>query len=232
MTQKRCYRRSESKTFFSLAGRACIASMVLIHAAVAADRYDDGKSVAVQSDGKIVVAGYATVGRASNIALVRYNMDGSLDKSFNGTGKVITAVGDGDCKGEGLALQTDGKIVVAGYSFNPSGKNRAEFTVLRYNPDGTLDSGFGESGKVTSEIGRTSDTANSVALQSDGKIVVAGYAGAPGNNDFAVARYNANGSLDTSFNGTGKATADFSKLDYGRSVAVQSEGKIVVAGDA
>jgi len=232
MRRKRCYRRFESKTFFSLAGRACIAFIVFVHGAVARDRYDDGKSVAVQTDGKIVVAGYATVGPAAQIALVRYNVGGSLDKSFNGTGKVITAVGDGDCKGEGLALQSDGKIVVAGYSFNPSGKDRAEFTVLRYNPDGTLDSGFGESGKVTTGIGGNSDSANSVALQEDGKIVVAGYTFAPGNNDFAVARYNANGSLDTSFNGTGKATADFSKLDYGRSVAVQREGKIVVAGDA
>jgi len=206
--------------------------MVLIHAAVAADRYDDGKSVAVQSDGKIVVAGYATVGRASNIALVRYNMDGSLDKSFNGTGKVITAVGDGDCKGEGLALQSDGKIVVAGYSFKPGGKDRAEFTVLRYNPDGRLDSGFGKSGKETTEIGRDADDATSVALQSDGKIVAAGRTFAPTNNDFAVARYDRDGKLDLSFNATGKATADFSKLDYGRGVAVQSDGKIVVAGDA
>jgi len=153
--------------------------MVFVHGAVARDRYDDGKSVAVQTDGKIVVAGYATVGPAAQIALVRYNVDGSLDKSFNGTGKVITAVGDGDCKGEGLALQTDGKIVVAGYSFKPGGKDRAEFTVLRYNPDGTLDSGFGESGKVTSEIGRDADDATSVALQSDGKIVAAGRTFAP-----------------------------------------------------
>jgi uncharacterized delta-60 repeat protein len=206
--------------------------MVFVRGAVARDRYDDGKSVAVQTDGKIVVAGYATVGPAAQIGLVRYNVDGSLDKSFNGTGKVITAVGDGDCKAEGLALQSDGKIVVAGYSFKPSGKDRAEFTVLRYNPDGTLDSGFGESGKVTSEIGGSSDSAKSVALQDDGKIVVAGDTLAPGNNDFAVARYNANGSLDTSFNGTGKATADFSQIDYGRSVAVQGDGKIVVAGDA
>jgi uncharacterized delta-60 repeat protein len=206
--------------------------MIFVHGAVARDRYDDGKSVAVQTDGKIVVAGYATVGPAAQIALVRYNVDGSLDKSFNGTGKVITAVGDGDCKAEGLALQSDGKIVVAGYSFKPSEKDRAEFTVLRYNPDGTLDSGFGESGKVTSEIGGSSDSANSVALQDDGKIVVAGDTLAPGNNDFAVARYNANGSLDTSFNGTGEATVDFSQIDYGRSVAVQGDGKIVVAGDA
>jgi uncharacterized delta-60 repeat protein len=210
--------------------QACAGLAAFGYPAIAADSSAYGKSVAAQRDGKIVVAGYAAVGRAAQIALVRYNVDGSLDKSFNGTGKVITAVGDGDCKGEGLALQSDGKIVVAGYSFNPSGKDRAEFTVLRYNPHGTLDSGFGESGKVTTGIGGNSHSANSVALQEDGKIVVAGYTIAPGNNDFAVARYNANGSLDTSFNGTGKATADFSKVDYGQSVAVYGDGRIVVTG--
>src|SRR3954469_15684356 len=202
MTRKRYFTRAEIKIFVLFAGCACIEFIVSVQASFASAGIDVGKSVAVQSDGKIVVAGDAGVGRAAQIALVRYNVDGSLDKSFNGTGKVITAVGDGDCKGEGLALQSDGKIVVAGYSFKPGGKDRAEFTVLRYNPDGTLDSGFGESGKVTSEIGGSSDSANSVALQSDGKIVVAGYTFAPGNNDFAVARYDGNGRLDTSFNGT------------------------------
>src|SRR5438874_12648152 len=137
--------------------------MVFVHASVAADPYDNGKSVAVQNDGKIAVAGYATVGRAANIALVRYNADASLDTSFNGTGKVITAVGDGDCKGEGLALQSDGKIVVAGYSSKPGGKDRAEFPVQRDNPDVTLDAGLGEAGKVTSESGGSSDSADSVA---------------------------------------------------------------------
>jgi uncharacterized delta-60 repeat protein len=229
MTRKRCSRQPEIKIFFLLVGSVCIAFIILAQAAFAEDGKGYGKSVTVQTDGKIVVAGYAGVGRANQIGLVRYNADGTLDTSFNGTGKIITAVGEGDCKAEGLALQSDGKMVVAGYSFT---SGRSEFTVLRYNVDGTLDPGFGESGKVTTGIGGKSDTANSVALQSDGEIVVAGYAFAPGNNDFAVARYNANGSLDTAFNGTGKATADFSKLDYGRSVAVQSDSKIVVAGDA
>src|SRR5206468_2877871 len=153
---------------------ACASLVAFSHTAIAADSSAYGQSVAAQRDGKIVVAGCAAVGRAAQIALVRYNADGSLDTSFNGTGKIITAVGDGDCKAEGLALQSDGKIVAAGYSFNPSGKDRAEFTVLRYNADGTLDTGFGKSGKVTTQIGGNSDSANSVALQSDGKIVVAG----------------------------------------------------------
>src|SRR5215510_5324250 len=146
MTRKRCFRRTEIKIFCLFARWACIALIVSVQAGFASadidhGGIDEGKSVAVQSDGKIVVAGYAGVGRADQIALVRYNADGSLDKSFNGTGKIITAVGDGDCHGEGLALQSDGKIVVAGYSFNPTGKDRAAFTALRDNADGTLDTG-------------------------------------------------------------------------------------------
>src|SRR5213593_1608384 len=105
MTQKRCYRRSESKKFSFLARCACIASLVVGRAALASVGIDYGKSLAVQTDGKIVVAGYAGVGRADQIALVRYNADGSLDTSFNGTAKslpqsvtVIAMVKDWHCR--------------------------------------------------------------------------------------------------------------------------------------
>ena len=115
--------------------------------AIAAESYADGNSVAAQRDGKIVVAGYADVGGVDRFALVRYNSDGSLDTSFNSNGKVTTAVGTGTCKGEGVALQEDGKIVVVGHSFNAGGQSC--FTVLRYGADGSLDTSFGDSGKVT-----------------------------------------------------------------------------------
>ena len=229
MTRTRCYKQSETKISFLLAAPACLALLIFAPAAVAEAGNSYGKSVAVQLDGKIVVAGYAKVGRADQIALVRYNTDGTLDTTFNGAGKVITAVGEGDCKSEGVALQTDGKIVVAGYSF---ANGRAEFTLLRYNTDGKLDSGFGKSGRVTTQIGRSSDSATCLAVQSDGKIVLVGNVFAPGNNDFGVARYNSNGTLDTTFNKTGKALVDVDKLDNVRSVAVLSDGKIVLAGDA
>ena len=81
-----------------------------------------GNSVAVQRDGKIVVAGSAQVGGVDQFALVRYNSDGSLDTSLNSNGTITTAVGKGTCKGEGVALQEDGKIVVVGYSFNTGGQ--------------------------------------------------------------------------------------------------------------
>lgn len=198
------------------------------HTTIAAESYADGNSVAVQRDGKIVVAGYADVGGVDRFALVRYNSDGSLDTSFNSNGKVTTAVGTGTCKGEGVALQDDGKIVVAGHSFNAGGQSC--FTVLRYGADASLDTSFGNSGKTTTAVAKESN-ADSVAMQSDGKIVVAGNAFIDGhNNDFGVVRYNTNGTLDSSFNQTGKATADFGAHDLPRSVAVHGDGRIVVAG--
>jgi uncharacterized delta-60 repeat protein len=212
----------DSIRFFTV--HACAGLVALGHAVIAAD----GNSVAAQRDGKILVAGSAEVGSVDQFALVRYSSDGSLDTSLNTSGKVTTAVGTGTCKGKGVALQGDGKIVVAGYSFNAGGQSC--FTVLRYTADGSFDTSFGESGKVTTSVARNG-SADSVAIQSDGKIVVAGNSFIDGkNNDFAVVRYNANGTLDTSFNETGKAAADFGAHDFGHSVAVHSDGRIVVAG--
>lgn len=164
---------------------ACAGLAAFGYPAIAADGSAYGNSVAAQRDGKIVVAGYAAVGRANQFALVRYSADGSLDTSFNGSGKLTTAVGTGDCHGEGVALQDDGKSVVAGYSFNAGG--HCSFTVLRYNPAGSLDKGFGDGGKVTTSVGGKNDSAESVVIQSDGKIVVAGYSFIDSNNnDFAL----------------------------------------------
>jgi uncharacterized delta-60 repeat protein len=206
----------------------CAVLLVFSRTAVAAESSAFGNSVAAQRDGKIVVAGYAEVGGVDQFALVRYNSDGSLDTSLNSNGKVTTAAGTGTCKGEGVALQDDGKIVVVGYSFNAGGQSC--FTVLRYGADGSLDTNFGDSGKVTTTVAKQS-SADSLALQSDGKIVVAGNAFIDGNNnDFAVVRYNANGTLDSNFNQTGKTTADFGAHDFGHSVAVHGDGRIVVAG--
>ena len=154
---------------------------------------------------------------------------GDLNLSFGGTGKVATSVGIGDSGGIGMALQSDGKIVVAGYSVGNDGSN--DFTVVRYNSDGSLDLNFNRSGKVITDFGGSNDFGIDVAIQSDGKIVVVGSSGTVPNIDFALARYNPDGSLDTDFNGTGKVTTDFSGSDdYARGVALQSDGKIVVTG--
>jgi uncharacterized delta-60 repeat protein len=189
-------------------------------------------AVAVQPDGKIVAAGFAEVGGtnqfANDFALARYNTDGSLDATFDTDGKVTTAFGTSIDQVEALALQPDGKIIAGGWAVFTDASS--DFALARYNTDGSLDTSFDTDGKVTTAIGASSDQIYSVALQPDGKIVVAGFS-RTANDDFALARYNTNGSLDTTFDGDGKLTIDFdSGIDSGEAVAIQPDGKIVMAG--
>ena len=192
--------------------------------------FDDiGRSVAIQADGKIVVAGVSHNSLHYHFAVVRYNSNGSLDTSFNGTGKVTTQIGDDDDGVGAVAIQSDGKIVVAGSESSFAGN--PQFAIVRYNSDGSLDSSFHGTGIVITSFGGFSDVGWSLAIQGDGKIVVVGDTFHSPVRDFAIARYNSDGSLDTGFNGTGKVTTDIdSSADNARSVAVQGDGKIVVAG--
>jgi uncharacterized delta-60 repeat protein len=189
---------------------------------------DEAYSVAIQSNGKIVVAGYSDNGAQRVFAVARYNTDGSLDSSFNSDGKVTTAIGSDDLA-KSVAIQSDGKIVVAGSSSNGSDN---DFALIRYNTDGSLDSSFASDGKVITVFGSSGEFANSVALQSDGKIVVAGSSDNGAQRVFAVARYSADGSLDSSFDSDGKVTTAIGSGDFAFSVAIQSDGKIVVVGSS
>jgi uncharacterized delta-60 repeat protein len=187
-------------------------------------------SVVLQSDGKIVAAGYTFKVTEADFAIVRYNTNGSLDTTFDTDGKLTTPIGSGSEVAYSVVLQSDGKIVAAGYSYNGTD---TDFAVLRYNTDGSLDSTFGTGGKLTTPIGSGDDNANSVVLQSDGKIVVAGSSGNGSNSDFAVLRYNSGGSLDTTFGTGGKVTTPIgSGNDYASDVVLQSDGKIIVAGSS
>ncbi|MBK6370284.1 MAG: T9SS type A sorting domain-containing protein [Flavobacteriales bacterium] len=188
---------------------------------------DDGRSVTIQPDGKIVVAGESNNGTDLDFALARYTTDGSLDNSFGVNGKVTTAIGTGNDRGTSVTIQPDGKIVVAGESNNGTDD---DFALARYTTDGSLDNSFGVNGKETTAFGTGDDIGQSIAIQPDGSIVVAGGANNGTDSDFAVARYNTDGTLDNSFSGDGKMTTDFGTDDYGRSVAIQPDGKVVVAG--
>lgn len=189
--------------------------------------YDSAQSVAVQSDGKIVVAGFANNGSNHDFALVRYTDSGALDTSFGSGGKVTTAIGSGDDYGQSVAMQSDGKIVVAGRA--RIGSNQ-DFALVRYMVGGALDTSFGTGGKVTTAIGSGNDSGYSVVVQSDGKIVVAGDSG----GNIALVRYTDTGALDASFGIGGKVTTDMigGSFDNGYSVVLQSDGKIVVAGSS
>lgn len=146
---------------------------------------------------------------------------GDLDPSFSADGRETTDLGPGPGQAQAVARQADGKIVTAGTSAD-------DFALARYNPDGSLDTTFSDDGKLTTDFG-SRDEANAVAVQNDGKIVAAG--NADESNDFALARYNADGSLDTTFSGDGKVTTDFGSSGAARAVSVQGDGKIVAAGE-
>ncbi len=189
-----------------------------------------GYGIAIQSDGKIVVAGYSTIGSYNEFAVVRYNIDGSLDSLFDEDGIATTNIGTYDEIGNSVTIQSDGKIIVAGLATNSNGKS--DFAVVRLNTDGSLDTSFDVDGKATTSIGTSDGIGYSVATQPDGKIVVAGTSINNGISDFAIIRFNSDGSLDSSFNVDGIAITNFAPYgSIGYSVAIQLDGKIVVAGD-
>ena len=188
--------------------------------------YDRAYAVAMQPDGKILVAGEGN----SVLVIARYNPDGSLDNSFDGDGKIVDAENGSFPYIRALAIQPDGKIVAAGrsYEFGPGFAS----TVYRFNPDGSRDGSFDVDGKVRTDLGGD-DEFTSISLQSDGKIVAAGKALNGTSYDFTVARYNSSGSPDTSFDGDGIATIDFvGGYDYVDAMAIQTDGKFVVVGES
>jgi uncharacterized delta-60 repeat protein len=202
---------------------------------VTADVYgstsQQANAAARQADGKIVVAGFL-FGATQDFLLGRYNTDGSLDASFGSGGVVTTDFCGKNDQALAVAIQSDGKIVAAGFAAGCGG--RQNFALARYYTDGSLDASFGNGGKVTTDFFNRTDNANAVLIQSDGKIVAAGFAANPnagGANQFALARYNSNGSLDAGFGAGGKVTTGIMGLDdEAFAVAIQPGGKIVAGG--
>lgn len=178
----------------------------------------------LQEDGKIVVAGILN----SQVAVLRYEQNGSIDTTFGTNGRVITdiPVGDHDFASD-IAVQSDGKIVVGGWS---AGNSPAHYAVIRYENNGTLDQTFGGGdGITTTEMGGTT---HSMALQKDGKIILAGDADSGSNETFGLVRYTTEGILDTSFGGgDGKVFTDVAQGGaWINSIALQKDGKIVASG--
>ncbi|TDH24600.1 T9SS type A sorting domain-containing protein [Segetibacter sp. 3557_3] len=171
-------------------------------------------AMAIQSDGKIIVGGTMIYANSSrDFALVRYNLNGSLDSSFDGDGIVITAVQSGDVV-LAVEIQTDGKIVAAGGN-----------VLARYNLNGSLDMSFGVGGRV---IETTDGSANALTIQSDGKLVLAGNR----NSRFLVRRYHSNGGRDLTFDGDGESITSFGFNSWANAIAIQNDGKIIAAGIA
>jgi uncharacterized delta-60 repeat protein len=176
------------------------------------------KSVALQSDGKILLGGYGQHNSSDKpyFILVRYNTNGTLDDTFGTGGKIIGRAG----QGRSLIIQNDGKILLGGGS-------NFTFALVRYNANGILDTTFGTGGEVITAVG-SSGEGNSLGIQSDGKIVLGGYA----DSNFALVRYNTDGSLDNTFGLGGRVTTVIGTYSAGKSIGIQNDGKIVLGGYA
>ncbi len=179
---------------------------------------DFGAAMARQANGRILVAGRSTTAGA---VIARLRTNGTLDPDFDGDGRV-TLPGGGDLNA--VLVQPDRKIVVAG---NAMGS--AMMTVTRLMPNGSVDTTFDGDGTATIDFGSLADIANAAVLQPDGRIVVAGFTQAL-NSPTAVARVNGNGTPDLGFGTAGKVTVDFGPATFGNAVALQANGRIVVAG--
>ncbi|MFE6619022.1 calcium-binding protein [Streptomyces sp. NPDC057740] len=177
------------------------------------------RDLALQPNGKIVMVGYE--GESFfDLAVARYNPDGSPDTTFSGDGELTTDLG-GYNTADSVVVQSTGRIVVGGYS-------AGRFALVRYNLDGSRDTGFGTGGVASTDFGGTAGV-DDLAIQSDDRII-AGGSGQPG--DFLLARFNADGTLDTGFGTDGRTTTDFGSGDRLTALALQSDGRLVALGNS
>ncbi|MEZ4751328.1 MAG: hypothetical protein R3B54_12140 [Bdellovibrionota bacterium] len=196
--------------------------------AFAAGRHDIANAVAIQTNGRIVVAGFTDAGD-NEFAVARYLTNGNLDTSFSGDGLNTADFGSGHDIANAVAIQTNGRIVLAGSAYN--GTNN-DIAVARFHTTGALDTTFSGDGRAITSIGTSEDAGHAMAIQPDGRILVAGYGKIGGNDQFAVVRFLTRGALDTSFSGDGRVNTAFagSTSDVAYDMALQTDGKIVVGG--
>ncbi len=189
-----------------------------------------GVPFVIQSDNKIVVLGSQINTATNSIAfhLERYTEDGTLDNSFGSNGQVLTTFGFLQNSPTRLALQVDGKILACGNA--NAGSGNARILLARYNTDGTLDNTFDGDGKVVATLSGSNNPVF-LSVAPNGKIRTAGYVGIAGSNNFSIAQFNSNGSVDLTFDGDGRTLAPFDANDNSyivNSVSQQADGKLVV----
>ncbi|MFY0566500.1 hypothetical protein ACN28E_22060 [Archangium lansingense] len=159
---------------------------------------------------------------------------GTLDATFGSGGKVVTDISAGTDEAQAVAVQADGKIVVTGWALTGAGGTR-DFATVRYLPDGSLDTSFGSGGIVLTDFFGGNDLGSAVVVQRDGRIVVGGIVNNPGSlsDDFGLARYNPDGTLDSTFGSGGRVVTDFDgRIDGIQGLALQPNGRIVAVGNS
>lgn len=185
-------------------------------------------SAAIQANGRILVAG-SFAGATADFGVIRLTTSGALDPQWDGDGIVSTDIAGTTDQATGLAIQADGRIVAAG----SASMTTTDFAIVRYNANGTLNAaGFGTGGKVTTDFNSSTDTANGIVIQPDGRIVAIGQSNQNGTTDVAIARFTSDGALDTSFDGDGRVVTDFSGSDSANEGVLTPDGKLLAIGYA
>ncbi len=195
---------------------------------------DSGTALGLQPDGKIGATGWTgAVGPHTRVyfALARYLPRGQLDQTFGRAGKVVTSspLRSSDAFASALAIRRDARIVVAGANEPNVVGGPSSVMLARYRANGSLDRGFGRHGRLISRLpGIEESEATGVAIDRHGKIVVVGWGG--NQIDFILARFRSSGRLDSRFGKHGAVTTDFGGEDFGSAIAIQRDGKLIVAG--
>ncbi|TQV89522.1 Calx-beta domain-containing protein [Aliikangiella coralliicola] len=197
------------------------------------DGDDRGRELLEQADGKIIVAGYHHDNSKRNGHLIRLNADGSLDTTFDSDGIASFNLADFNDRFYSVVQQADGKLIAVGSG--QSSDDIDQFLLVRFNEDGSLDTSFDSDGIVTTQFPDVEESkSRTIIQQADGKFVAAGYTVHNDQGDFALARFNSDGSLDTSFGNDGLVTHydEAGTADLLKALIKQSDGKLVVAGSS
>ncbi len=190
------------------------------------NRGDNAYALDIDTDGKIIVAGFANGGFAvGQFALARYDADGTLDATFGTSGTTITPFTSGAAIAYGMARDSTGRIILAGM-------NNATFALARYSSNGILDTSFGTNGLIEPDPvnGGTAHTVRAIAVDSNDRVIVAGFTSTSTSSDFILARYTTSGILDSSFGSGGIVNIDFGGKDQAYAMTLDSSGNIVVGG--
>ncbi len=188
---------------------------------------NSANAIALQPDGKIVVAGSVSSGQTHNFSLLRFNPDGSLDTGFGQEGALITSVSLGDDEALALAILDDGRIVAGGYADNGSSR---DFALVCYLADGRLDMEFGRNGVALTPVSAGDDEISAIAIATGNRIVVAGNVSGPSGSVAVVARYLPDGELDSSFGERGVTLLGVGSVSRAEGLALRDQGGVIISG--
>lgn len=195
------------------------------------DEEDQFFAIGIQKDGRVLAAGSSSLGRRNFFILARYRPDGKLDGTFATNGKAVTEIQTMRDAARCMAILDDGRILVAGSTSNDPDGGDNDFAVARYTAEGLPDPTFGRDGNATVDFDEGDDIANCMAIQRDGKVIVAGNSAKSGRSALALVRFNSDGKRDTSFGRRGKVITTLGgRNGIVTGIALQSDGKIIVAG--